>query len=288
MFFVEARYQRSPDRAAAQVRYISHREEGLTDGRRRELFGIGERYRALRGDEPAIRRALRDDARGLRNPAYFRFIMTVDNAAAERFKRLDGLQPERLIRDAVDKTFRGTLRGAQGVYAVHHHGGVGRPAHPHVHALLSPRFENRMAVHISPQRIQRVKERWEREVLAGLQRHERRLDRMRLELAPRLPTRPVDREDRVPLEVLPVGRRARWDSQLELFGRTRRAVRVAPEIALARQWLRFGWRGTRCERNPEKAARRAAFRLASKAMPRGLREALWALRGLRAIGNRQR
>jgi hypothetical protein len=35
---------------------------------------------------------------------------------------------------------------------------VGRPAHPHVHAILRPRFENRMAVHISPQRIQRVKE----------------------------------------------------------------------------------------------------------------------------------
>jgi hypothetical protein len=63
---------------------------------------------------------------------------------------------------------------------------------------------------------------------------------------------------------------------------------VAPEIALARQWLRFGWRGTRWERNPEKAARRATLRLASKAMPRGLREALWALRGLRAIGIRQR
>jgi hypothetical protein len=63
------------------------------------------------------------------------------------------------MRDAVDKTLRGTLRGAQGVFAVHHHGGVGRPAHPHVHAILSPRFENRMVVHISPQRIQRVKER---------------------------------------------------------------------------------------------------------------------------------
>ena len=57
--------------------------------------------------------------------------MTVDDAAAERFKRLDGLQSERLMRDAVDKTFRGTVRGAQGVFAVHHHGGIGRPSHPH-------------------------------------------------------------------------------------------------------------------------------------------------------------
>ena len=42
MFFVEARYHRDPARAGGQVRYIAHREEGLTDGRRRELYGIGE------------------------------------------------------------------------------------------------------------------------------------------------------------------------------------------------------------------------------------------------------
>lgn len=76
MFFVEGRYHRDPSRVGAQVRYIAHREEGLTDGRRRELYGIGGRYRASRGDEPAIRKALREDARGLRNPVYFRFILT--------------------------------------------------------------------------------------------------------------------------------------------------------------------------------------------------------------------
>ena len=48
---------------------------------------------------------------------------------------------------------------------------------------IEERFQNRMAVHISPARIQRVKERWEREVLASLQRQERRLQRM-------LPARP--------------------------------------------------------------------------------------------------
>lgn len=288
MFFVEARYHRSPDRAAGQVRYIAHREEGLTDGRRRELYGIGERYRALRGDEPAIRQALREDARGLRNPAYFRFIMTVDNPTAERFKRLDGPQSERVMRDAIDKTFRGVLRGTQGVFAIHHHGGVGRPAHPHVHALLSPRFENRIAVHISPTRIQRIKERWEREVLAGLQRQERRLDRMRQGLVSRLPILPRDRDDRVPLQVLPFRPAPRRVGQLELFPRAKRAVRVAHEIGWARQWLRFGWRGTRWERNPEKASRRVMFRLASKAMPRAIRDALWVLRGLRGVGLRER
>ncbi len=55
MFFVEARYHHNPKRAADQVRYIAHREEGLRDGQRRELYGIGPRYRALRGDERAIR-----------------------------------------------------------------------------------------------------------------------------------------------------------------------------------------------------------------------------------------
>ncbi len=288
MFFVEARYHRSPDRAAGQVRYIAHREEGLTDGRRRELYGIGDRYRALRGDEPAIRRALREDARGLRSPAYFRFIMTVDNATAERFNRLDGLQSERVMRDAIDKTFRGTLRGAQGVFAIHHHGGASRSAHPHVHALLSPRFENGMAVHISPVRIQRVKERWEPEVLAALQRQERRLDRFRQGLVLRLPTRPREPDDRLPLDLLPRRPAPRRDAQLELFTHAKRAVGVAQEIDWVKQWLRFGWRGTRWERNPEKAARRASFRVASKVMPRGIREALWLLHGLRRAPIRQR
>lgn len=139
MFFVEARYHHSPKRAADQVRYIAHREEGLRDGQRRDLYGIGPRYRALRGDERAIRRTLVEDARGLRNPVYFRFILTVDNRTSERFARLDGRLAERVIRDSVDRTFRGAARGVQGVFAIHQHGGEGRPAHPHVHALLSPR-----------------------------------------------------------------------------------------------------------------------------------------------------
>ena len=145
-----------------------------------------------------------------------------------------------------------------------------------------------MAVHISPARIQRIKERWEREVLAGLQRQERRLDRIRQGLVPRLPILPRDRDDRVPLSVLPFRPAPRRDGQLALFPRAKRAVRVAHEVGWARQWLRFGWRGTRWERNPEKAARRVMFRLASRAMPRAIRDALWVLRGLRGVGLRQR
>jgi hypothetical protein len=36
----------------------------------------------------------------------------VDNPTAERFKRFDGHLSERVLRDAVEKTFRGAARGA--------------------------------------------------------------------------------------------------------------------------------------------------------------------------------
>ena len=288
MFIVEARYHRDPDRAGGQVRYISHREEGLTDGRRRELYGIGERYRAFRGDEGAIRKALRDDGRGLRNPAYFRFIMTVDNPTAERFTRFDGPLTERIMRDAVEKTFRGAARGAQGVFAVHQHGGQDRPAHPHVHALLSPRFENRMPVHISPVRIQRIKERWEREILYGLERRERRLDRTREALAHTLIPRRRDRDERRLEHVWPLRTAQRRDGQLERFATTGRSLRSARGNSWTRQWLLFGRRANRWEQNPERAARQAVFRLAANAMPKPLRDILWLSRTLRGPGFRQR
>src|SRR5437773_2752524 len=160
-----------------QIRYISHREERLPGGERRKLFGIGDRYRTLRGDEKAIERAFAEDTRGLRRPAYFCFILTVDNRTAERFARLDGTATERAVRDAVQKTFRGAARDVQGVFAIHQHGGQDRPSHPHVHALLSPRLENGAPIHFSPRAINRVKQRWEREVLRSLAHQERRLVR---------------------------------------------------------------------------------------------------------------
>ena len=57
-----------------------------------------------------------------------RFILTVDNRAAERFARLDGTATERAIRDAVQRTFRGAARDVQGVFAIHQHGGQDRPS----------------------------------------------------------------------------------------------------------------------------------------------------------------
>ena len=288
MFFVEARYHRDASRVGAQLRYISHREEGLTDGRRREIYGIGDRYRAMRGNELAIRKALREDARGLRSPVYFRFILTVDNAAAERFRRLDGAFCNRVLRDAVEKTFRGAARGAQGVFAIHQHGGVGRPAHPHVHALLGPRFENGMAVHLSPVRIQRVRERWEREVLIGLERQERRLDRARQAPSPAPFPRGRDRDDERLYPLLPVRTSPRRKDQLELFTTVRRSLRLIRGDIWVTRWLRFGRRPARWHQDPERAARRAVFRLVSKAIPAPMRDVLWLVRGLGTLRARQR
>jgi hypothetical protein len=291
VFFVEAHYHHSPRRAADQVRYIAHREEGLRDGQRRELYGIGPRYRAFRGDERAIRKALVEDARGLRNPVYFRFILTVDNRTAARFARLDGRLTERVLRDSVQKTFRGAARGVQGVFAIHQHGGERRAAHPHVHALLSPRLEDRSPTHLSPRAIRAVRERWEREVLRGLDRQERRLDRARNDRTPVEALTPYRWQDRVPpLDRVPARARRRPLGPVGLFFlRTNKARRLA---RLGGRWLggllRPGRRLTAMTRDPERVARRMTFRLATALAPPAIREALWAMRGLRGLGLRQR
>ena len=291
MFFVEARYHHSPKRAADQVRYIAHREEGLPSGERRELYGIGQRYRAFRGDEAAIRKALVDDARGLRNPVYFRFILTVDTRTAERFARLDGRLAERVLRDGVQKTFHGAARGVQGVFAVHQHGGEGRAAHPHVHTLLSPRMEDRSPTHLSPRAIQAVRERWEREVLRSLERQERRLEHARNERTPDQAITPYRWHNREPeADRAPARARRRPLGPIGLFFlRTNRARRLA---RLDAPWLdvvlRRAQRLNEFTRDPERAARRMTFRLATALAPQPIREALWAVRGLSGLGLRQR
>jgi hypothetical protein len=291
VFFVEAHYHHSPKRAADQVRYIAHREEGLRDGERRDLYGIGPRYRAFRGDEKAIRRALLEDARGLRNPVYFRFILTVDNRTAQRFTRLDGRLAERVLRDAVEKTFRGAARSVQGVFAVHQHGGELRASHPHVHALLSPRLQNRKSTHLSRTRIACIRECWETEVLRGLERQERRLEHARSERTPVQALTPARVSDRLPhIDRAQARDRRRPLGPIGLFflstNKARRLARVGG------RWLdglvRPGLRLTAMSRNPERVARRMTFRLATALAPKPIREALWALRGLRGLGLRYR
>src|SRR6267378_1570528 len=255
MFFVEARYHRNPGRVPQQIRYISHREERLQGGQRRELFRHRERYQALRGDEKAIERAFAEDTRGLPRPAYFRFILTVDNRAAERFARLDGTATERAVRDAVQQTFRGAARDAQGVFAIHQHGGHDRPSHPHVHALLSPRLQNGAAIHFSPRAIERIKQRWEMEVLRG--EREPRARRLGPLTVAFLRSRPSRRVGKL------AGRGV--DAALQLLDRS-----------------------MEMNRDPERVARRVSLRLLSRALPGPLRDALWLARGVASIGVRQR
>ena len=293
MFFVEARYHRNPGNVPQQIRYISHREERLQGGERRELFGIGDRYKALRGDEKAIERAFAEDTRGLPRPAYFRFILTVDNRAAERFARLDGTATERAIHDAVQKTFRGAARDVQGVFAIHQHGGHDRPSHPHVHALLSPRLQNGAPIHFSPRAIERVKQRWEMEVLRSLERQERRVPRRQpqRELIPLTPLRLRGfkaRQAVLRFEQHPV--RPRRLGPLTLAFLRSRPSRRAGKLAGRRVDAGLGLldRATEITRDPERVARRLSLRLLSKALPGPMRNALWLARNVASFGLRQR
>jgi hypothetical protein len=290
VFFVEARYHHSPSKAQQQIRYISHREEGLPGGERRELFGIGDRYRKLRGHEPAIRRAFAEDARGLKNPVYFRFILTVDEKTAERFARLDATRTERVIRDAVQNTFRGAARDVQGVFAIHQHGGVDRASHPHVHALLSPRLQNGAPTHIPPRCIQAVRFRWESEVLRALDRQERRLPGVEHQHEPPVPFRSPMPQRGVPARKSRAARPQRRTSWFSLeFLRGRPTGWLGFLTGRGRQRpLGVVDRMNELGRDPERVARRAAFRLATGLFPQPMRQAMWLARGLSGFGQRIR
>lgn len=179
MYFVHVRYHARNAGVKAGVRYISHREEGLPRGRTRTLYGIGERYRALRGDERGLTKLLWEDGEGLKSPRYFRIKLTVDDVAARELSRLSAAGRERALRDAVTRTFRGALRMAQGVFVIHEHGGKKRPfGHPHVHVHLGPRLANgQPIIRIAPVRLHSLKERWEREVKEQTRRAIEREDR---------------------------------------------------------------------------------------------------------------
>jgi hypothetical protein len=120
-----------------------------------------------------------------------------------------------------------------------------------------------------------------------LQRQERRVERMRRLVRP-LPARPHDREGRLPFQLLPPRPGTRRSGQLELFTRAEKAVRLVRASAWTARGLRLGRRGSLWARDPEKAARRAVFRLASSVMPRSIREVLRLLRGARVVGLRRR
>src|SRR5262245_2796863 len=188
--FLNVNFHTNPGKVGETVRYVAHREETLPEGRTREIYGIGPRYRELRGDEVAIVRRLWADAEGIKEPHFFRFKFTVDDPMAARLMTLPPLYREWAVRDAVEKTFAGALARAQGVFVIHYHGGARRPfGHPHAHAVLSPRLQDGVALQYIPRsRLARIKERWEREISQAVTRFERRaLSRF----APRLPLPPM-------------------------------------------------------------------------------------------------
>jgi hypothetical protein len=55
VFFVEARYHHSPKRAADQVRYIAHREEGCATDCDVELALAPYHLRGAKGHQRAVR-----------------------------------------------------------------------------------------------------------------------------------------------------------------------------------------------------------------------------------------
>lgn len=174
--FVNVNFHTNPGKVGETVRYIIHREEGLAQGRTREIYGLGPRCREQKDDEASVVRRLRTDAGGLREPHFFRVKLTVDDATARPLLHLPTPYCEWAMRDAVEKAFQGALSGAQGAFVIHYHGGVRRPyGHPHAHAVLSPKLQDGVALQYIPRtRLARFKERWEHEVTRAVDRFERR------------------------------------------------------------------------------------------------------------------
>ena len=259
-FFVQFSYT-PPDRKALQkgIAYISHREERLSGGGTRTLYGIGERYRGLRGDESAIVAQLWDDRRGVRSPLFYRAKLTVDDLAARRLLAVPEHYRERVLRDAVDRTFRSALRHAQGVYVIHLHGGARRPyGHPHVHVRLSPALANGRRFYLRPARLELFKRTWEREVQRALERALQRVS----------PERPVDRANTGQSAQMP--RRGRRQSRG--LGLLRPLLSTyAPSVA---EVLAVAERTGAAARAPRRAVKSAGFRLATQALPLPLRAGL--------------
>jgi hypothetical protein len=259
-YFVQFSYT-PPDRKGLQkgIAYISHREEGLPGGRTRTPYGIGDRYKALRGDEAAIIRQLWDDRRNLKSPLFYRAKLTMDDEAARRLLRVPEQHRERVIRDAVDRTFRSALRHSQGVYVIHLHGGASRPhGHPHVHVRLSPALANGRRFFLLPERLAIFKQTWEREVQRAL---DRALDRART--APGRDRQSL-RRDHSPLRTKR-GRRA-GIALLRPLLRT-----YAPTVASV---ITAGGRARAAAKSPRRGITNAGIRLAARALPAPLRAGL--------------
>jgi hypothetical protein len=186
-------YHRNTSRALEYVRYIAHREEHLPAGERRELYGIGDRYKEVsqahvdpRDRERALKRLMKEDAKlfpqrferggvARGGPIFHRPIFTVDERAARILASLPPEKAERAVREAFQKALRSSAVGRQrqGVYTIHWHGGHDRIAHPHVHALFSPARTNGQPNYIGPKQLASLKQGWNRAVEQMLVRLQR-------------------------------------------------------------------------------------------------------------------
>src|SRR5687767_11382130 len=104
-------FHRSAARAQNQVRYISHGEKDTPGADRREIYGLGDRYRVLSKSIPdpaeraqALEKLLFQDAAKLYKPTFHAHIFTMDNDAARRFAAMDRPVAEQRIRSAVSET----------------------------------------------------------------------------------------------------------------------------------------------------------------------------------------
>lgn len=177
MAYVRISYHRDPKRIAAHVRYIAERPES------RGLRGLGPEFRALGGEVDAAIRLLRHHGemvraragQGLREGPFWRFIFTLPTPLAQRVAAADHLMSAgstRVMRDAIEATFRSAGRDLQGVYALHFHA-ASRREHAHVHVDLSPLDRQGRRVHVTERQRENFKDTWGREVERALSRIER-------------------------------------------------------------------------------------------------------------------
>jgi hypothetical protein len=173
---IRSHYHRDVARAGRYIHYISHREEHLPRGQRREIHGIGERYKEVArlvpdalDRERACQRLIQEDAQQLRRPVFHQPVFTVDDRAAAELAKLPRVAAERELSGTFTRAMRGTVVGrhVQGVYAIHWHGGDRRPAHPHIHALLSPLRRDGQSLYLSKDGLRALWGAWTREVERG-------------------------------------------------------------------------------------------------------------------------
>ncbi len=173
MHVVRASYHSAPARIRQDIRYVSHREEGLPGGDRRELYGIGPRFKAVasREGDPLAREAvhhdlMQRDAASQGRPVFHRHVYTVDDRAATRLASMPRDRAERELRESFAKALRSSALGRQlqGVYAIHWHGGAGREAHPHIHAVYSAVRQDGRSNYIGLHGLMSLRRGWNREV----------------------------------------------------------------------------------------------------------------------------